>query len=112
MRRACWMLGLRHRCHVKALPGTPDFAYASAKVAVFVDGDFWHGRKWFRDGKAPKTNAEYWIAKFRANRARDIRADAALRAMGWLPLRLWESDISTRPLACARSVRMAVRLRQ
>ena len=112
LRKACWALGLRHRCHVRSLPGTPDFAYASAKVAVFVDGDFWHGRKWFEEGKAPKTRREYWVRKFERNRERDLRADAGLRKMGWTPLRVWESDISRRPLACARLVRMAVRLRQ
>lgn len=112
LRKACWALGLRYRKHRRDLPGTPDFAFASARVAVFVDGDFWHGRKWFGEGKAPKRNREFWVAKFERNRERDLRADAELRSMGWLPLRVWGSDIKSRLPACARLVRMAVRLRQ
>lgn len=112
LRSACHRLGLRHRLHRRDLPGTPDMAYPAARVAVFADGDFWHGRAWLERGEAPKANRAYWTAKFEANAARDRRADAELRAMGWLPLRLWGSDIRRRPAACARLVRMAVRLRQ
>lgn len=112
LRRACHALGLRHRLHRRDLPGTPDFAYMSARVAVFVDGDFWHGRRWAEEGKAPATRREYWVRKFKRNRERDREADAALRAIDWLPLRVWGSDVGARPLACARLVRMAVRLRQ
>ena len=112
LRKACHALGLRYRLHRKDLPGTPDFAFASARVAVFMDGDFWHGRRWFERGEAPMTNRGFWVAKFRRNRARDGRADAGLRAMGWTPLRVWESDVKSRLPACARLVRMAVRLRE
>ncbi|HUX76663.1 MAG TPA: very short patch repair endonuclease [Anaerolineae bacterium] len=112
LRRACWRMGLRYRKHRRDLPGTPDFAFASARVAVFVDGDFWHGRAFFGEGKCPANNREYWAAKFLRNRERDLTADGALRAMGWLPLRVWESDISARLPACARLVRVAVRLRE
>ena len=112
LRSACHRLGLRHRCHVKSLPGTPDFAYASAKVAVFVDGDFWHGRKWFEDGVAPKRNREAWLRKFKGNRDRDRRVDGELAKMGWLPLRVWESDVKGRLPVAARLVRMTVNLRK
>jgi len=112
LRRACHALGLRCRLHRRDLPGTPDMAFVSAKVAVFVDGDFWHGRKWFEEGKAPKSNTEAWIAKFERNRERDNRAVANLRETGWLPLRLWESDVLRRPIACARLIKMIVKSRQ
>lgn len=112
LRRACHALGLRHRKHRRDLPGTPDFAYASARVAVFVDGDFWHGRGWFRNGKAPGRNRDAWIRKFKRNRARDVRVDRELRDTGWLPLHVWASDVEDRLPACARLVRAAVRLRE
>jgi DNA mismatch endonuclease (patch repair protein) len=112
LRKACHAFGLRYRLHRSDLPGTPDFAFMSAKVAVFVDGDFWHGRKWFEERKAPERNREYWVAKFERNRERDRRVDAELRDMGWFPLRFWGSDVKSRILACARLVRMAVRSRE
>jgi DNA mismatch endonuclease (patch repair protein) len=112
LRSACHRLGLRHRKHRRDLPGTPDFMYPSARVAVFVDGDFWHGRKWLAGGRPPRTNTGAWVAKFARNALRDAKADAELLCMGWLPLRVWGSDVGRRPAACARLVRMAVRLRQ
>src|SRR5438552_10835023 len=63
------------------LPGTPDFCWPRLKVAVFVDGCFWHGCP--SCYKTPKTNEEYWLAKVASNRRRDRRADAWLRKMGW-----------------------------
>src|SRR5881227_2669414 len=79
--------GLRFRKHAKALPGTPDLVFPSARVAVFVDGDFWHGWRFpeWRDGLAP-----YWLAKIERNRARDQRNFRRLRHMGWTVIRLWE----------------------
>lgn len=112
LRRACHAAGLRYRKHRKDLPGTPDFAFARARVAVFVDGDFWHGRLWFDGGKAPNSNRDLWVAKFERNRERDRRVDAELLAIGWLPLRVWESDVASRLPACVRLVRAAVRLRE
>lgn len=114
LRSALWRLGLRFRKHDPRLPGRPDAALPKARVAVFVDGDFWHGRLWLATGKLPGTNREFWRKKFEGNVLRDLGADEALLGMGWLPLRIWESDVRRRPLACARLVRMAAfrRLRE
>lgn len=81
-------LGLRPKRHDKLRPGKPDFAFPRRRVAVFVDGDFWHGRCGL-----PKTNTEWWAEKFRRNVARDRRQNAALRAMGWRVIRLREKDV-------------------
>lgn len=87
LRRALWRRGLRYRLH-PALPGTPDLAFMSARVAVFVDGCFWHGCP--EHYTAPKANADFWSAKIEANRSRDARVDAQLIELGWRSVRLWE----------------------
>jgi DNA mismatch endonuclease, patch repair protein len=78
----------------QGLPGTPDFIFWDERVAVFVDGDFWHGRIWLETGKAPVRNREAWVAKFERNIERDRQVDDRLRAIGWTPLRVWESDVT------------------
>lgn len=112
LRSAMWRLGLRFRKHDPRLPGRPDASFPKARVAVFVDGDFWHGRKWAETGKLPDTNPEFWRRKFNGNLARDAKADRALSDMGWLSLRIWESDIRKHPVACARLVRAIISRRR
>jgi DNA mismatch endonuclease (patch repair protein) len=77
------------------LPGRPDLVLPSAKLAVFCDGDFWHGRDWRarRRRLAQGANASYWIPKILANRARDRRVSRQLLALGWAVVRVWESDV-------------------
>ena len=81
-----------------------DVAFVGLKVAVFVDGAFWHGRL----GKTPKTNSDFWDAKFARNKARDAQADRALRRAGWIVIRYWDTDKSI-PLS---RVRRAVAIRR
>lgn len=95
------------RRHVR-LPGTPDFALHAHKLAIFVDGCFWHGCA--RCTKArnitPSTNRKYWADKIVANRKRDRRADRNLREDGWRVMRIWEHALKKRPDGCvARIVR-------
>ena len=73
------------------LPGTPDFVFPRARVALFVDGCFWHGCP--EHYVAPAINAEFWRAKLERNVARDRAADRALSAMGWKVLRFWEHEL-------------------
>jgi DNA mismatch endonuclease Vsr len=92
------------------LSGTPDLAFLQSRVAVFVDGDFWHGRLLTERGpealrsslQTPKS--EWWVSKLTANVARDRRADAALFASGWTVIRLWERDVKGDPIGCADRV--------
>ena len=81
--------GLRFTTHVKALPGRPDIVFTAARVAVFVDGDFWHGYRFplWRSKLAP-----FWRAKIAANRARDSRNFRKLRRMGWRVVRIWQHE--------------------
>lgn len=83
----------RRTSNDRRLFGRPDVAWRRAKVAVFVDGDFWH----FRHGKVPATNAAYWEAKLRANVARDRLVAETLCAAGWEVLRIWASDLDKDP---------------
>lgn len=88
-------LGLRFLTNVIALPGKPDIVFTKARLAVFVDGDFWHGRNWTaRKAKLRKgSNADYWIKKIEGNIARDRRNRAALRRTGWRVIRIWETAV-------------------
>ena len=90
VRKALWAAGLRYRLHRK-LPGTPDLAFVGVRVAVFVDGCFWHGCP--QHYSSPSTRPEFWAAKLRRNVLRDQRVDAELADQRWTALRFWEHDI-------------------
>lgn len=97
LRQALFAQGGRYRLHAIDLPGRPDVVFRGARVAIFVDGDFWHGRYW-RERRARLSagaNAGYWLEKIEANRARDRRHSAALRRRGWHVVRVWETDVKT-----------------
>jgi DNA mismatch endonuclease (patch repair protein) len=83
---------LRYRTNV-SLPGTPDIAIGTGKLAVFVDGCFWHGCP--RHGTMPKTNRAFWRRKIVRNRERDSEVDRELRKLGWRPVRVWEHELRT-----------------
>ena len=90
LRRELHRRGLRYRVSVTDLPGRPDIALTRAKIAVFVDGCFWHSCT--RHAVAPKSNARWWRDKLQSNVDRDRRNDSALRSIGWLVIRVWEHE--------------------
>jgi DNA mismatch endonuclease (patch repair protein) len=90
LRRELHRRGLRYRVNVRGLPGSPDIVLTRARIAVQVDGCFWHGCP--DHAVAPRSNAAWWRDKLALNRSRDARNDEALRAGGWLVLRVWEHD--------------------
>jgi DNA mismatch endonuclease (patch repair protein) len=83
--------GLRCRRNVAGLPGTPDLANKRRRIAVFVHGCYWHRHRCQRS--VPKTNTEFWLAKFRANIARDRRVRRRLWALGYAVLVIWECEL-------------------
>ena len=87
LRRALHARGMRFRTHLR-LPGRPDIALTRARLAVFVDGCFWHACP--EHGNLPKNNREWWREKLDANVMRDRAKDDALRQLGWEPLHIWE----------------------
>src|SRR6266487_2252622 len=87
--------GLRFRVNVINLPGRPDIVFPKARVAVFCDGDFWHGKNWAGRRKRLErgANPQYWLAKIRGNMKRDRTHTRGLEELGWTVLRFWESQI-------------------
>ncbi|WP_392841065.1 very short patch repair endonuclease [Streptomyces sp. LN500] len=110
IRRLVHATGLRYRVAAKPLPDlrrTADMVFRTAKVAVFIDGCYWHGCP--EHYVAPKTNPGYWSDKVARNMARDRDTDQRLTEAGWLVLRFWEHQDSD---ACALSIVNAVRERR
>lgn len=103
-------LKLRFRRNDSRLPGVPDFVFGAARVVVFVDGDFWHGRHWAarRARLASGHNADYWIAKIERNKARDREQQRELERARWRVLRVWESAIRRNPSRVAAMVHGAL----
>jgi DNA mismatch endonuclease (patch repair protein) len=87
--------------HARGLPGSPDIVFRRCRLAVFIDGDFWHGRHFDR-WSARLT--DYWREKIEANVRRDRRDRERLRALGWHVLRIWGKDIARNPDACVRKI--------
>lgn len=102
LRRALFAAGARGwRCSRRDLPGKPDLAFGKARLAVFVDGAFWHGHpKKFKPGRSGK----YWDEKIMGNIARDRAADQALEAAGWRVIRLWDFEVVKDAEAAAERV--------
>lgn len=92
LRKALWARGLRYRLHIR-LPGSPDIAFPGKRLAVFVDGCFWHGCP--LHGTQPKANREFWLAKIERNQERDKEVVVQLREMGWHSYRVWQHKIET-----------------
>lgn len=90
-----------YRLHRKDLPGRPDIVYGRWRVAVFVDGAFWHGRP---DRFDPDRATDFWREKIARNVERDRAADEALRTTGWIVLRFWDTDVKEDAPACAEAV--------
>lgn len=108
--KALRLAGVRVSTPKRTLPGKPDLVFVQARVVVFVDGDYWHGRSWTARKKKLEqgTNPAYWVAKIAGNRKRDRRNNRLLRADGWTVLRFWETDIARRADVIAGQVAMAI----
>ena len=86
----------------KRLPGMPDFAFPDRRLAIFVDGCFWHGCP--RCYRRPHSNTRYWDAKVRRNKLRDQAIRASIRKLGWDVLRIWEHEIADSPWAVCSTI--------
>ena len=78
-----WKVGVRYRKNYKQLPGSPDIAILKYRVAIFIDGEFWHGKDWDTRKTKLKHNVEYWQTKIEENINRDIRVNNELNLLGW-----------------------------
>ncbi|WP_182903555.1 very short patch repair endonuclease [Microbispora sp. H10830] len=110
LRRAVHALGLRYQVAVQPLPNirrTADLVFRRSKVAVFLDGCFWHGCQ--QHYRLPASNSDYWHQKVELNRDRDVRLNSLLIEAGWLPLHVWEHED---PQAAALKIAEAIRKRR
>ncbi|MEJ5995759.1 very short patch repair endonuclease [Pedobacter sp. Du54] len=104
LRRALWAKNIRFRIHRKDLPGKPDILIEKYKLAIFVDGDFWHGYQW--EKRKPKTNESFWIPKIERNMERDRYVNETLIEMGYTVMRFWEHDVEKRLKVCVNQVEL------
>ncbi|MCB9789036.1 MAG: very short patch repair endonuclease [Deltaproteobacteria bacterium] len=101
LRSALWAAGLRYRLHARTPIGRPDVVFAGRRVAVFIDGCFWHGCPYHY--VRPRSRAGFWAAKLASNVARDRRQTLALEELGWSVVRVWEHEVrDDLPVAVAR----------
>lgn len=95
VRRYLWHAGYRYRLCDRRLPGRPDIVIRRLKVAIFVNGCFWHGHK-SHVRSLPQSNEEYWRKKITDNQARDLENGIRLRRMGWTVITIWECELTPR----------------
>ena len=117
--KSMWDLGLRYRKHPRSIVGKPDHAFLGLKIAVFCDGDFWHGKGWEERGFDNweeqfhgLRNAEFWRDKIARNMERDRQVNLELQGRGWLVVRFPESQILREPARCAQVVLEVVHSRR
>jgi len=103
-RRALWSKGIRYRVHNKNLPGTPDISIVKYKLAIFIDGEFWHGYNWDERKLTLKTNRDFWIPKIERNMQKDAEVNEALRELDFTIFRFWESEIKKDLDLCIKDV--------
>lgn len=106
LRKALWAKGFRYRKNYDRLPGKPDIVLTKYKIAIFCDGEFFHGKEWdslerrLKKGK----NAEFWIGKIKRNMARDDEVNKSLKFLGWTVLRFWDEDIKNNIDECVSMI--------
>ena len=101
LRKKLWSIGLRYRLKSELI-GKPDIVFISKKIAIFIDGCFWHGCP--EHYSRPKSNIDFWSEKIRKNIKRDKYVNDVLKSQGWLVLRFWEHEIIQRIDECVEIV--------
>ncbi len=106
LRKALWNKGYRYRKNYKKLPGSPDIVLTKYKIAIFCDGEFFHGKDWeiLKPRLEKSNNSEFWISKISGNRERDSEINKKLLFMGWTVIRFWGNDIKKNPDECIRVI--------
>ena len=104
LRKALWGAGIRYRKNYRKIPGAPDIAITKYQIAIFCDGEFWHGKDWETKKSKIKSNREYWIEKIERNMNRDSETDRNLYGMGWIVMRFWGSDIQKNLPGCVEDI--------
>lgn len=108
LRKALWHSGVRYRKNYKKLPGTPDIVLPKYKIAIFCDGEFWHGKGWNHKKGRIRSNREYWIKKIERNITRDVEINRILQYNGWTVLRFWGGEINNDLDNCISEIKEAI----
>lgn len=106
LRKALWKKGYRYRKNYRELPGKPDIVLMKYKIAIFCDGEFFHGKDWevLKPRLEKSNNSEYWISKISRNRERDDEINKKLLFMGWTVIRFWGNDIMKNTDECIKVI--------
>ena len=106
LRKALWHKGYRYRKNYKDLPGKPDIVLTKEKIAIFCDGEFFHGKDWeiLKPRLAKSNNGEYWQKKIERNIQRDDEVNKELLFLGWTVIRFWGKDILKKTDECIRVI--------
>ena len=110
--KALWKNGHRYRKNNNAVFGKPDLTFRSLKIAVFVDGEFFHGKDWEKQQFRIKTNREFWWKKIESNISRDNIVINRLKGEGWIVLRFWDKEILENVSNCVSRIENAVNLKK
>ena len=105
LRKALWHSGIRYRVNYSKLPGTPDIAITKHRIAIFCDGEFWHGKDWGSKKDKIHSNRDYWLPKIDRNIVRDNDVNKALSYLGWTVIRFWGVDIQKNLNRCVEDVK-------
>ena len=97
LRKLLWHNGVRYRTNYKKLPGKPDIDITKYKLAIFIDGEFWHGYEWEKHKPRIKRNRDYWIHKIEYNMKHDQEVNKLLKDQGWHVLRFWSKKVLKNP---------------
>lgn len=115
LRRALWKKGYRYRKNYKNLPGKPDIVFLRLKIAIFCDGELFHGKNWekrLRFKLMNGHNPNYWVPKISKNIQRDMENNHELMSMGWIVLRFWGLDIQHNLDKCVHEIEEAIKYRR
>jgi len=110
LRKTLWANGVRYRKNFKKLPGSPDIVVTRLKLAIFVDGEFWHGYNWSIKKEKIKANRLFWIPKIERNIERDNENNGSLSSMGYTVLRFWEHEIKKNLQGCLTKILAAIEI--
>lgn len=102
--RLLWNAGIRYRKNDKTVFGKPDFVIRKMKIAIFCDGEFWHGRNWEERKNDHKSNCEFWYSKIERNIERDKEVNEQLQSDGWKVFRFWETEITKQSDKCLNRI--------
>ncbi len=106
LRKALWARGYRYRKNYMALPGKPDIVLTKYKIAIFCDGEFFHGKDWevLKPRLEKSNNCDFWISKISRNRERDDEVNKKLLFLGWTVIRFWGNEIKKDTDTCIRVI--------